>query len=248
MDHDRSESHAIKEQALKGLLDVELCIEDDEAEGDGEGVVGGMKLEKGADGVEGSVVGVVGLVWGKMGERSAASGRLAARGARRRVRGQRRHSTSGPLPAPSIALPPDTTDARPGSAHLAPESHCHRTPPMPSRAVHDLPQSTMRLDDADAPQQPDALLVLLPLLIVLSSFLFLLLVFLVCVLIIRRRRGIVLRDSDGPVDMSREELIDSEGGFDALEARWLESVPDHVRRDYSRAKGMFCSCLRKPPS
>jgi hypothetical protein len=106
----------------------------------------------------------------------------------------------------------------------------------------------MPLDDPDAPQQPDALLVLLPLLIVLSTFLFLLLVFLVCVLIIRRRRGIVLRDSDGPVDMSREELIDSEGGFDALEARWLESVPDHVRRDYSKAKGMSCACLRIPPN
>ena len=118
---------------------------------------------------------------------------------------------------------------------------------MSGRAVYDLPQSTMRLDEPDAPQQPDALLVLLPLLIVLSSFLFLLLVFLVCVLIIRRRRGIVLRDSDGPVDMSREELIDSEGGFDALEARWLESVPDHVRRDYSRAKGMSYSGLRIPP-
>ncbi|KAF5356165.1 hypothetical protein D9756_003809 [Leucocoprinus leucothites] len=86
------------------------------------------------------------------------------------------------------------------------------------------------------PQQPDALLVLLPLLIVLSTFLFLLLVFLICVLLIRRRRGIVLRDNDGPVDMSREELIEGDGGFDGVEERWLESVNEGVARAYNRAK------------
>ncbi|KAJ7925845.1 endosome protein [Mycena leptocephala] len=46
-------------------------------------------------------------------------------------------------------------------------------------------------------------------------------------------RGIMLRDSDGPVDMSREELIDGDGGFEGLESRWLESVSDHVRFVYS---------------
>ncbi|KAF9015193.1 hypothetical protein BDQ17DRAFT_1340646, partial [Cyathus striatus] len=85
--------------------------------------------------------------------------------------------------------------------------------------------------------QPDPLLVLLPLLIVLSTFLFLLLVFLICVLLIRRRRGIVLRDNDGPVDMSREELIEGEGGFEGVETRWLETVSDVIRRSYIRAKG-----------
>lgn len=90
-----------------------------------------------------------------------------------------------------------------------------------------------------SPQQPDALLVLLPLLIVLSTFLFLLLIFLICVLLIRRRRGIVLRDNDGPVDMSREELIEGDGGFETLEERWLESVDEAVRRAYIRAKGSF---------
>jgi hypothetical protein len=86
---------------------------------------------------------------------------------------------------------------------------------------------------------PDALLFILPLLIVLSTFLFILLLFLVCVIFIRRRRGIVLRDSDGPTDMSREELLDGEGGFDGLESRWLESVSEIVRRSYLRAKGQF---------
>ncbi|KAI5898077.1 SPRY-domain-containing protein [Schizophyllum commune H4-8] len=87
-----------------------------------------------------------------------------------------------------------------------------------------------------SPPQQDALMILLPLLIVLSTFLFLLLVFLICVLLVRRRRGIALRDSDGPVDMSREELIDGEGGFEGVESRWLETVPEHVQRDYRRAK------------
>lgn len=83
----------------------------------------------------------------------------------------------------------------------------------------------------------DALLVLLPLLIVLSTFLFLLLLFLICVLLLRRRRGIALRDADGPIDMSRSDLVQGEGGFDGVESRWLESVNDSTRRMYSRAKG-----------
>lgn len=97
------------------------------------------------------------------------------------------------------------------------------------------------IDVPDRPSAPphDALLVLLPLLIVLSTFLFMLLFFLICVILIRRRRGIILRDSDGPVDMSREELIDGEGGFEGVESRWLESVQEPVRREYLRAKGML---------
>jgi hypothetical protein len=91
----------------------------------------------------------------------------------------------------------------------------------------------------DAPSSPnaEAWLILLPLLIVLSTFLFLLLLFLLCILVIRRRRGIALRDADGPVDMSREELIEGEGGFEGVESRWFESVQEPVRRAYARAKG-----------
>jgi hypothetical protein len=85
--------------------------------------------------------------------------------------------------------------------------------------------------------QPDALLILLPLLVILSTFLFLLLTFLVCVVIVRRRRGIILRDSDGPVDMSREVLIEGDGGFENIEARWLEDADEISRRSYFRAKG-----------
>jgi len=91
-------------------------------------------------------------------------------------------------------------------------------------------------DGRGSAPQHEALLFLLPLLIVLSTFLFMLLFFLVCVILIRRRRGIQLRDNDGPVDMSREELIDGEGGFDGVESRWMEDVSESVRRSYLRAK------------
>ncbi|KAH8102610.1 SPRY-domain-containing protein [Cristinia sonorae] len=82
----------------------------------------------------------------------------------------------------------------------------------------------------------EAFFIILPLLIVLSTFLFLLLLFLLCVILLRRRRGIALRDHDGPVDMSRDDLIDGEGGFEGVESRWLESVNEHIRRGYLRAK------------
>ena len=90
--------------------------------------------------------------------------------------------------------------------------------------------------------QPDPLLVLLPLLIILSTFLFLLLSFLICAVILRRRRGIILRDNDGPVDMSREELVESDGGFANIESRWLEESNENLRRAYLRAKGALFFC------
>lgn len=122
-------------------------------------------------------------------------------------------------------------NAQPSGAPFGQFSHI-LTDLQPLLAEYDPPDGRL-----PGPQQPDALLVLLPLLIVLSTFLFLLLVFLVCVLLVRRRRGISLSDHDGPVDMSREELIEGEGGFDGVESRWLESVTEHVRRSYLRAKG-----------
>jgi len=97
-------------------------------------------------------------------------------------------------------------------------------------------------DDDGRRSHPDALLVLLPLLVILSTFLFLLLAFLVCVLIVRRRRGIVLRDSDGPVDMSREELIEGDGRFENIEAAWLQDTSELSTRTYLRAKGTRPTC------
>lgn len=114
-----------------------------------------------------------------------------------------------------------------------------------SSAVHALQDALADKDDAFystfddvAPPQPprDAFYILLPLLIVLSTFLFLLLLFLICVIILRRRRGIMLRDSDGPIDMSREDLVEGEGGFEGVESRWLESVGESEQRLYIRAK------------
>ncbi|KAG7450459.1 SPRY-domain-containing protein [Guyanagaster necrorhizus] len=99
------------------------------------------------------------------------------------------------------------------------------------------------MDNQPEPNEP--WLVLLPLLIVLSTFLFLLLLFLLCILLLRRRRSIILRDSDGPIDMSREDLIHGEGGFEGVESRWLESVPENARRDYVRARDYQ---LQYPPN
>ncbi|KAI9572915.1 SPRY-domain-containing protein [Boletus coccyginus] len=104
---------------------------------------------------------------------------------------------------------------------------------------------SVALDYPEQPPAPDALLFILPLLIVLSTFLFVLLLFLVCIIFIRRRRGIVLRDADGPVDMSREELYEADGGFEGVESRWLESVSDLLRRSYLRAKDYQ---LQYPPN
>ena len=94
----------------------------------------------------------------------------------------------------------------------------------------------------DYPHQPgngsrDAFYIILPMLIVLSTFLFLLLLFLVSVILLRRRRGIMLRDNEGPIDMSREDLIEGEGGFEGVESRWLETVGESERRAYLRSKG-----------
>ncbi|KAI8995574.1 SPRY-domain-containing protein [Trametes punicea] len=102
----------------------------------------------------------------------------------------------------------------------------------------------------DHPHQPsngshDAFYILLPMLIVLSTFLFLLLLFLVSVILLRRRRGIMLRDNEGPIDMSREDLIEGEGGFEGVESRWLETVSESERRAYLRSKEWQ---LQHPPN
>ena len=119
-----------------------------------------------------------------------------------------------------------------GSASLAASPVSFQPSPM-----RPLSASPAALDHREQSPAPDALLFILPLLIVLSTFLFVLLLFLVCIIFIRRRRGIVLRDADGPLDMSREELYEADGGFEGVESRWLESVSDPVRASYLRAKG-----------
>ena len=53
-------TNTVEKETLKSLLDGELCIEDDEPERDGEGVVAGVATEKAADGGDGEVVEVVG--------------------------------------------------------------------------------------------------------------------------------------------------------------------------------------------
>lgn len=101
-----------------------------------------------------------------------------------------------------------------------------------SVSAHELPDDQMPPNGGSH----DAFYILLPLLIVLSTFVFLLLIFLICAILLRRRRGIMLRDSDGPIDMSREDLVEGEGGFEGVESRWLETVSEVDRRSYLRAK------------
>jgi hypothetical protein len=78
---------------------------------------------------------------------------------------------------------------------------------------------------------------LLPLIVVMSTFVFLTFTFLICVIVVRRRRGIRLGDMDGPIDLSHEDLIEGEGGFEGVETRWLETIPESEQREYNRAKG-----------
>ena len=85
------------------------------------------------------------------------------------------------------------------------------------------------------PGNTDAML-LLPLLIVLSTLLLILLLFITCIVLLRRRRGISLREHDGPIDVSREDLLQGDGGFEGVEERWLETVPEETRRAYRQAK------------
>ncbi|KAI3487126.1 hypothetical protein L1887_48959 [Cichorium endivia] len=87
------------------------------------------------------------------------------------------------------------------------------------------------LDIISLPEEPiyqrpptvdDTLALLLPLLILLSTLLFLLLLFIILVILVRRRARISLGDSDGPLDVGREEELEGTGGLDGLEQRWLE--------------------------
>lgn len=103
-------------------------------------------------------------------------------------------------------------------------------PSSPSPLIH-----STRNPSTNPPGNPDAML-LLPLLIVLSTLLFILLLFLTCIVLLRRRRGISLREHDGPIDVSREDLLQGDGGFEGVEERWLETVSEETRRAYRQAK------------
>ncbi|SPO30039.1 related to EAR1 - endosomal adaptor of Rsp5p [Ustilago trichophora] len=94
------------------------------------------------------------------------------------------------------------------------------------------------------PTADDTLALLLPLLILLSTLLFLLLLFIILVIIVRRRARISLADSDGPLDVGREEQLEGTGGLDGIEQRWLETVEEPVQRGYRRAKDWI---LAYPP-
>ena len=90
-------------------------------------------------------------------------------------------------------------------------------------------------------QRDPSLSLLLPLLILLSTLLFLLIFFLIFLILVKRGRlsgrgGIALGDNDGPLDLSREEELDGEGGLRGIEQRWLEQQDEGTTAGYERAK------------
>ena len=90
-------------------------------------------------------------------------------------------------------------------------------------------------------QRDPSLSLLLPLLILLSTLLFLLIFFLIFLILVKRGRlagrgGIALGDNDGPLDLSREEELDGEGGLRGVEQRWLEQQDEGTTAGYERAK------------
>lgn len=106
------------------------------------------------------------------------------------------------------------------------------------------------------PNQDDSLALLLPLLILLSTLLFMLLLFVILIVIVRKRSRISLNDSNTPIDVGREEDLESSnstssmasgilGGISGIEERWLESIPQSTRSGYLRSKDFL---LSNPPN
>lgn len=95
------------------------------------------------------------------------------------------------------------------------------------------------LNDNNGNETDETLALLLPLLILLSTLLFLLLLFLLFLILVRRQRGIALNEDEGPIDLSREEDREGEGGLVGVENRWLDTVEESVKTGYIRGKGGF---------
>jgi hypothetical protein len=72
-----NERDTIEQETLEGLFDAELGVEDDEAKGDGKGIVRRVVFEKRADGSEGGVVAFSGRIRGQMGASASAGRRLS---------------------------------------------------------------------------------------------------------------------------------------------------------------------------
>lgn len=120
----------------------------------------------------------------------------------------------------------------------------HAQDPSPTVKPFDI----IHIPDEPVYQRPptadDTLALLLPLLILLSTLLFLLLLFIILVIVVRRKARISLGDSDGPLDVGREEELEGTGGLDGIEQRWLETVEEPIQRGYRRANDWI---LAYPP-
>ncbi|WFD01546.1 Protein ssh4 [Malassezia obtusa] len=93
--------------------------------------------------------------------------------------------------------------------------------------------------------EPDVLLLLLPLLILFCAVALVAVTPLLFCVLLRCRGGIALRDTDGPVNIAYEEHRESRGALQATQQRWLEQADDATRLGYERAAQW---CVQHPPS
>lgn len=63
------------------------------------------------------------------------------------------------------------------------------------------------------------------------------LLFLAFVILLCRRRRMCSWDGEGPINSTREDLIEGEGGLAGGESNWIEFFSESERRTYLRAKG-----------
>ncbi|WFD31028.1 Protein ssh4 [Malassezia sp. CBS 17886] len=82
---------------------------------------------------------------------------------------------------------------------------------------------------------PELFALLLPLLILGLAMVLVAVTPLVLFLVLRLRGGISIGEQDGPVDVAYDEQLDSAGGLQGVQQRWLEHADDATRRGFERA-------------
>lgn len=97
------------------------------------------------------------------------------------------------------------------------------------------PPSAMATPAPSAADEPDLLLLLLPMLVLLCALVLMVLTpFLFCI-VFRLRGSIALADRDGPVNIAYEEQRESRGAHIAAQQRWVDHVDHATRMGYERA-------------
>lgn len=117
--------------------------------------------------------------------------------------------------------------------------------PWPTRPSEGGPITRRPIRNNPNDTRADLMMILIPLLVLVSTLLLIMLMFLFLFIIMRRRARIALLNSDGPLDVGREEELEGHGGLDGIEERWLETQDESTRRGYARAKDWL---LSHPPA